>query len=324
MAKSKISIIGLGLTGTSFGAALQREPLDFEIVGHDREPEAAAAAKRMGAVQRTEWNLHNACQNASLVIAALPLNEMPELLEQIQEDLSDGAVIFAISDVMQPVLDFARRALPDRLHFVVGHPIYTGLGSLLEPRADLFDEIQFAVGADVDTDPGALELVNNLVARVGASPLYVDVTEHDGIVSIVEHLPRLMGAALIQMCTATPSWRDSKKLAGATFAKSSDIGENGEELARALFVNRENVLRSLESLEGVLKTWREILAGEDEESLRAALTAAAEERIRWERQARLKDWDRVVEFPKEDQRGMLQQMFFGGFMGNRNKKRTDE
>jgi prephenate dehydrogenase len=324
MAKSRITIIGLGLTGASMGAALQREPLGFEIIGHDREPELAAAAKKMGAVQRTEWNLHNACDNASLVIAAVPLDEMPELIEQIQENLREGAVIFCISDVMQPMLDFAKRALPSHLHFVVGHPIYTGLGTVLDPRADLFEEIQFCIGADVETEPGALELVNNLISRVGATPLYVDAAEHDGIIAVVDHLPRLLGAALMVTSSANPSWRDSKKLAGRQFAQSTDIGPNGKELARTLFVNREHLVRSLDQIEDLLKNWRQILATEDEEGLRALLTTAAEERVRWERQARLKDWDRVVEFEKEDQPGMLRQMFFGGLMGNRNQKRTDK
>lgn len=324
MAKSRITIVGLGLTGASIGAALQREPLGFEVIGHDREPEAAAAAKKMGAVQRTEWNLHNACDNASLVIVAVPLDEMPELLEQIHEDLREGAVILCICDVMQPMLDFARRALPSHIHFIAGHPIYTGLGTVLEPRADLFDEIQFCIGADVETEPGALELVNNLISRIGATPLYVDATEHDGIIALVEHLPRLVGAALMVASSATPSWRDSKKLAGRQFAQSTDIGANGKELARTLFVNRENLVRSLDQFEDLLKSWRQLLAAEDEESLRALLTSAAEERVRWEQQARLKDWDRVVEFQKEDQPGMLRQMFFGGLMGNRNQKRTDK
>jgi prephenate dehydrogenase len=324
MAKSRITIIGLGLTGASMGAALQREPLGFEIVGHDREPELAAAAKRMGAVQRTEWNLHNACDNASLVIAAIPLDEMPELLEQIHEDMHEGAVIFCISDVMQPMLDLAQRMLPAHIHFVVGHPIYTGLGTLLDPRADLFEGIQFCIGTDVETESGALELVNNLISRIGATPLYVDAVEHDGIIALVEHLPRLVGAALMYTSSATPSWRDSKKLAGRQFAQSTDIGPNGKELARTFFSNRENILRSLGQLEDLLKSWRQTLATEDEESFSKILTTAAEERVRWERQAQLKDWDRVVEFEKEEQPGMLRQMFFGGLMGNRNQKRTDK
>jgi prephenate dehydrogenase len=326
MAKSKITIIGLGLTGASLGAALRQDPLDFEIVGHDKEPEQMAIAKRLGSVHRTEWNLHNACEGASLVISAIPVNAVPELLEMIHEDLGEGAVIFCIGDVMQPLLDFGKRSLPAHLHFVVGHPIYTGLGTVLEPRPDLFKEIQFCIGADAETDPGALELVNNLVTRVGATPLYMDVSEHDGIVALVEHLPRLLGAALMQVSSGSPGWRDGKKLAGKQFAYSTDIGHNGEELTRTLFVNRENVLRSLTQLEEVIQSWRQLLAAEDEEALRKALISAAEERIRWERQASLKDWDRVVEFEREDQPGLLRQMFFGGLMGNRGRppKRPDE
>ncbi len=57
MAKPIITIIGLGLTGTSMGLALQREAGEFEIVGHDKLPEVAQAACKAGAVQRTEWNL---------------------------------------------------------------------------------------------------------------------------------------------------------------------------------------------------------------------------------------------------------------------------
>jgi prephenate dehydrogenase len=326
MAKSKITIVGLGLTGASLGMALQQEPIDFEIVGHDKEPEQMAIAKRLGSVNRTEWNLHRACDGASLVIAAIPVTEVPELLEQIHEDLVEGAVIFCIGDVMQPLLDFGQRVLPDHIHFVVGHPIYTGLGTVLEPRVDLFQETEFCIGADARTDPGALALVNNLVTRVGATPLYMDVAEHDGIVAMVEHLPRLVGAALIQISSASAGWRDGKKVAGRHFANSTDIGANGNELARTIFVNCENLLRSLAQLESVLASWRQLLTNEDEEALQSALVSATEERIRWERQAKLKDWDRVVQFEREEPQGLLRQMFFGGLMGNRNRppKRPDE
>ncbi len=319
MAKSKIAIIGLGLTGSSMGMAMQREPIDFEIVGHDRDPEVAAAAKRQGSVGRTEWNLHNACAGASLIIIAIPLDQIPEVLEQIADDMAPGSVLFAMSDVMQPMLDFAQRVLPERVHFVVGHPIYTGVGMLLDARADLFDGIQFCIGSNAATAAEALDLVNNLVIRVGATPLYMDVAEHDGIASLVEHLPQLLGAALMSTAAAAPGWQDSRKVAGKYFANATKVGENGSALARTLFVNRENLLRSLERYQAVLDTWREFLSSEDETKLTKALITASEERLRWETQAQLKDWDRVVEMPKEDQPGLLRQMFFGGLRGNRNR-----
>ena len=54
MTKPIITIVGLGLTGASMGLGLQREEANFEIVGHDKMPEVAQEARRLGAVQRTE------------------------------------------------------------------------------------------------------------------------------------------------------------------------------------------------------------------------------------------------------------------------------
>ena len=53
MAKPAITIIGLGLTGASLGQALQRQESEFEIIGHDRDPQAAQAGQ-VGRRDRTE------------------------------------------------------------------------------------------------------------------------------------------------------------------------------------------------------------------------------------------------------------------------------
>ena len=77
MAKPIITIIGLGVTGTSLGLALQRSEGNFEIVGHDKSPEASQQARQLGAVQRAEWNLHRACEGAELIVLATPIDQAP-------------------------------------------------------------------------------------------------------------------------------------------------------------------------------------------------------------------------------------------------------
>ena len=72
MAKSRIAIIGLGLIGGSIGLALRRAEVESEIVGHDREPLKARQAKKLGAVDRADWNLISACEGADMVIIATP------------------------------------------------------------------------------------------------------------------------------------------------------------------------------------------------------------------------------------------------------------
>ena len=107
MAKPIIAIIGLGLTGASLGLGLQRTPGNFEIVGHDKNPEAAQAARKLGAVQRTEWNLHAACERADMVVLAVPLSELPELFTHIGQDIKPNVLVFAIVNVMQPAIALA-------------------------------------------------------------------------------------------------------------------------------------------------------------------------------------------------------------------------
>lgn len=321
MAKARITIIGLGLTGSSIGAALKAEASDFEIMGHDKEPSAAAEAKRRGHVDRTEWNLYRSIAGAGLIILAIPVQEIPEILEMVKDDLPPGTVILCISDVMQPVLDFGQRLLPDQVHLVVGHPVLTGLGSDLDPSAALLREIPFCIAGTMETSPEAMELVNNLVQRIEATPIYLDPTEHDGLVALVAHLPRLLGAGLMAASSRSATWRDGKKLAGRHFAQSTDFGHNGRELVRTLFVNRENVLRSLTAVEEVLQDWRAMLEQEDEVGLEKALLSATEERIRWAQQARLQDWDRVVQVDQEEGQSFMRQMFFGNLFGGLNRRR---
>ena len=59
----RITIIGLGLIGTSLGLALKKSGLkDVEIMGHDREPANGATARKRGAVDRTSYSLGGAIE----------------------------------------------------------------------------------------------------------------------------------------------------------------------------------------------------------------------------------------------------------------------
>src|SRR5687767_6362103 len=117
MTKPIITIIGLGLNGASMGLALQREVGNFEIVGHDKQPEVSQEMRKLGAVQRTEWNLFRACEGAELIVVAVPLNELSELLPLLAEELKPGSLIFAIGSLLQPAIEVAEKHLPAGVHF---------------------------------------------------------------------------------------------------------------------------------------------------------------------------------------------------------------
>ena len=337
MAKPIITILGLGTTGSSFGLALQRAEAQVEIVGHDKLPDAAQEARRLNAVHRLDWNLHAACEGASLLVLAMPLDEVDETLGLIAQDLRPNALVFVLSEVLQPAADLLAKHVQGHGHAVVGHPILNGVGGPLTPRADLFDKAVFVVAAGVSTDPSALELASSFVENVGAQPLFMDAAEHDGIIAGVEQLPQLLGLALVHMLAGSPGWFEAQRLAGRAFAQSSDPSRSAQHLFTALRSNRAYLWPRIEQFEAELAAWKRWLmaepqdqpasstgaaAAEAEHPLAAALAVSLAERRRWEEQAHLHDWTPSSQPATEaaPAPGFLRQMFFGNLGGKRSSQ----
>lgn len=323
--QATITVIGLDLIGTSIGLSLRENAGNYQVLGHDRDPARLNAAKRLGGIDSSVWNLHKACDNASLVISTEPLTELAETLEHIREDVADGAVIFSIGTVMQPALEIARSRLPGHVHFVVGRPVLTDISGQPAPRVDLLNESTFCIGAGPQTEPSALELVSNLLARLGAKPLYIDPTEHDGVVSAVEQLPEMLAAVIFQTASAAPGWDDSKKLAGRRFALSTGLDASAEELAADLYANRAALVQRLDQLSAMLTDWRQLLAADDSAALQENLEGLMQKRGQWEQEAKLRDWDRLIDQPsREEQSNSLGQMLFGNLFRGRPARRDGD
>jgi len=324
MAKPKITIIGLGVTGASMGLALQREEAEFEIVGHDKSQDAVANARKNGAVQRTDWNLHSSCEDADMIITAVPLVELDKLYEQIAEDLKSGCLVLGIVSLMEPAISAAERSLPEHAHFVAGHPVLTGVGGSLTMRADLFEDVVFSLAGSVDTDTSALQLASDFIDRVGATPLYVDALEHDGIMAEVEQLPRIIAAAFMRLAGTSRGWREARRLAGRQFAQATDLGGSAEQLAGSVRVNKDMVLIRLHQMQEELGAWIALLEHEPAEGEEDVLLKTLEdiefERNDWAVHAELKDWDESspnVEKKTTGEPGLMRQMFLGNLFGRR-------
>lgn len=329
MAKPKITIIGLGTTGASIGLALQREETEFVIVGHDKSQDAVGNARKAGAVHRTEWNLHSACENADLIITAVPLLELDELYAQIAEDLKSGCLVLGVVSLMEPAIKAAERSIPEHAHFVAGHPVLTGVGGSLSTRADLFDEVVFSLAGSVDTDPSALQLASDFIDRIGATPLFVDAIEHDGIMAEVEQLPRIIAAAFMRLSGTSRGWREARRLAGRQFALATDLGGSAEQLTGSVRANQDKVLVRLRQMQDELAEWVELIETEQVEGqsdpLLTTLEDVEHERNDWAVHADLKDWDEsspTFERKKSEESGLMRQMFFGNLFGRRSSDRS--
>ena len=226
MTKPRITIVGLGLIGSSIGLALSQQERDFEIVGHDKAQAAATQAKKLKAVDKTEWNLISACDGAGLIILALPLTALRTTMEALAGQLSAGAVVMDTAAVKAPVQTWADELLPD-VPFVGTNPVISVDPSGATARADLFEGRIWAICPSPTTAEGAVKIASDLAERLGAKPLYLDAAEHDGMTAAVEQLPALASMALLTSAVSQPTWREMRKLAGGQFESSTRLVSSG-------------------------------------------------------------------------------------------------
>jgi prephenate dehydrogenase len=292
----RTAVIGLGLVGSSIGLALKKKGADLEIVGHDKDHEAARRAHKNGCVDRTEWNLISACDGADLVVISTPLAGIKSTLTAIATELREGCVVTDTASLKVPVLSWARESLPATVHFVGGHPVVRtlkrgygrvapkGEAGAAEPSADLFAGALYCLTPATNAPPSALQRVSDLAEAIGARPYYMDAAEHDGLIAAVEQVPLLMGLALLDVARSSPAHREVARLSNADFDRVIEaLAGDAQQLSEICTLNGNNVVRWLDSLLSRLTTLREAAAHQDSESLQEAFARALEARVAWAR-----------------------------------------
>jgi len=291
----QVTIIGLGLVGGSLGLALKKAGIGLQVVGHDKNHDAARSAHKKGCVDRTDWNLISACDGADVVIISTPLPEIKSTLAALAAELKPGCVVTDTASLKVPVLNWARESLPAGVHFVGGHPIiknWDGSGSVPAdgPAADLLAEAVYCVTPAPSTSPDAVQQVCDLAEAVGARPYYMEAAEHDGVVAAVEQLPLLMALALRDAVSDSPSHREIAQLVGGDFrSMTSPLAADVQGLdrdwpgamAEMCASNAANVARWLDAFLSRLSGLRSSLAQPDRESLKRAFAIAQEARAWW-------------------------------------------
>ena len=322
-----ITIIGLGQIGTSVGLALADQTESVFRLGHDREIGKARKAEKMGALDKVSINLPAAVREADLVLLALPVDQIQETLEVIKEDLKEGVVVMDTGPVKQIVSVWTGEILPPERYYVgltpVLNPIYLhDVDSGLEAaHPDLFRDGLMGIVSPPGTPSDAIKLAADLTRLLGASPLFADPVEMDGLVAATHILPQLIAAGLLNATVDQPGWQEGRKIAGRSYADVSApvmYPTEPKTLTTAAMLNKENVVRVLDSAVASLNAMRNDLLNEDTQTLEERLNRARQGRQTWLQGRLAANWaaeeTTTVEAPTASE-------VFGRFIGAGRKKK---
>ena len=324
MSKPRITIVGLGFIGGSIGLALHQTEADFEVVGHDRERGAANQAKKIGAVDKTDWNLISACEGADLIVIAIPVGGIKDTLTAISPYLKPGCLITDTASIKSPVVEWAGDILPEGVNFVGGDPIVSDAGmtgGIDAARADLFSGAIYCLTPASGAAPDAVRLASDLVYLLGATPYFLDPLEHDGLMAGVDHLPFVLSAALLGVTTESPAWREMRRLAGGAFENATRfVSADPTTYRDACLINSQNIVRWIDACSENLSDLKETILDGDTEELERVFEEAMLARQRWLTARETGDWERKAPSEALTMRSFMGQLLGVGRLGSRRKE----
>ena len=266
----RVVIVGLGLIGGSIGLRLKAAELPgLEIVGSDIDGLRERAAKKSGAIDRSEHDLARAVRDARLVILAVPITALRDVFTAIAPHLAEGAVVTDTASTKGEVMKWAAELLPEGVSFVGGHPM-AGKEQTGIDHADvaLFEGCAYCVCPTVSSSPTAIQSVVGLAQALGAEPMFIDAEEHDVYAAAISHLPMIAATALFRLLRESPSWDDLGQLASTGFRDMTRLASGDPSMSNAIWkTNREAIIHWVDRLAEELQRMRAMLSDAQDEEL---------------------------------------------------------
>lgn len=270
-----LTIIGLGLLGGSIGLGVRSRINNCRITGCAHREKSLIDAQQLGAIDDWTLDVHQAVQDAELVVLCMPVGQIPIWLERIGKDLKPGCVVTDVGSTKQAICDAGARHIVAPGAFVGSHPMAgsekTGVAVA---KADLFQSATCVVTPTAGTDRVAIQKVCDFWQTLGCRIVQHDPATHDRLVAMVSHLPHAVAAALVGVQST-----DSLDLRGRGFMDSTRIAAGDARLWRDILMeNRANVIDSINHLQHELAHLSTCLRNADASGVEAWLAKQAERR----------------------------------------------
>ncbi len=286
---SEILFIGLGQIGTSIAMNFARSKSEIKLIGYDSVQEYTRRAKELGAVNRLVSNPERASKSADMVILDVPPAVLHDYLEMLAKRLKPGGMLIDTTPARSTAIRWAEASLPADRHYLGASPIIgphvlsAAPAERRQPRIDLFQNGLLAIAVPKNSSEETVSTGLDLAKMLGATPIFIDAHEHDGITTTIEWLPRLIGAAVLQEAAKAGNWQDIQQMAGTTFAAITSLCNEEPFCDPRDFdaLNLEILRSKLAHFIGELQNLHGMFADESKKSLSEYVAAANEARARW-------------------------------------------
>ena len=245
----KISVIGLGLIGTSILHAINaKEDKDIVTLAYDINPDHRDIVLKMNITSFVCSKIEDAIKDADLIILSIPVGSMSDVAKLIAPFLKKYAVITDTGSTKQSVIKDVTPHLPNNVYFIPSHPLAgteysgpkSGFGTLFENRYWLIIS---------DKETKQTKQLRSFFIKLGSLVETINMSYHDRILAITSHLPHLIAYTIVGTASdlETDLKNDVIKFSASGFRDFTRIASSDPIMWRDIFIhNSDAVLEMLQ------------------------------------------------------------------------------
>ncbi len=277
---NKVSIIGVGLIGASFGLAIKEKGLAGLIYGFGRNEENLKKARERGIIDQYSMEIKEVCSGADLIVLATPVGVFVEMVKRIIPYLKDGSILIDVGSVKGRLVYEIESMMPQGVHYLGTHPIAGSDKSGIDnARAELFKGARCIITPTEKTPEEVSKRVSHLWRELGCQIEFMDPYKHDEIYAAVSHFPHVVAYEIMKTIGDIDS--EYIRYAGQGFRDTTRIALSSPELWRDIVIyNKENILKLLDLFSKNLEDIKRRLRENDADAIKEEFARAQELRKR--------------------------------------------
>ena len=275
----KVGIIGLGLIGGSMAIDLRRRGFANQIVGVEADPVNAAAALKIGLVDRVVgWE--ECVDESDVTILAVPVGVavrmLPEVLDRFGESAQSSKIVMDVCSTKEH-LSRCVKYHPQRRQYVASHPMagteYSGPWAAMP---GLYDGHACIICDSEESSPKAVRVVEKLYDTLNMRTIYMNSSNHDVHTAYVSHISHVTSFALA--LTVLDKEKDEKHifdLASGGFSSTVRLAKSSPDMwTPILSQNRDNLLHVMDTYIEKMQAFRKAIEDSDEDGVRSLIEEA--------------------------------------------------
>ncbi|PPR76704.1 MAG: Prephenate dehydrogenase [Alphaproteobacteria bacterium MarineAlpha2_Bin1] len=260
----KITVIGLGLIGSSICRALRKYEITKKVVGYDKDLDILRKVKDLNIVDLISQNLNESVIDSDIIFICTPVGSIPSVAKEIQSSVKWGAILTDTGSVKGSVCDFFKSNNFDGINVIPSHPVagteksgpIFGFHELFIDRWCIFTPMKNASEQSIND-------LEKIWTVFGSKVEIMDSAHHDLVLAVTSHLPHLISYNIVGLANDIEKIKESDviKYSAGGFRDFTRIASSNPIMWRDVFLNNKDAVieilgRFIEDLSALQKAIR--------------------------------------------------------------------